>query len=161
MSASQLQHNGSSPVEIIGKPGQVWGTMVIPAGGKTTMRINGDILQTSTRVNYGLENKEVLTRIQNIDSIEVTEGLIWWLLIIGLITLSFLIGVVFIVLFFVIKQKWLVIHTSSAALILFHNNTQQARDFRDKLMIISRQLNSKTFTNSSSSSKSMPSARNA
>lgn len=160
MSASYLENNGNSPSEISGKPGQVWGSVVIPAGGKTVMRINGDLLQTSTRMNYGLENKDVMTRIQNIDSVEVTEGCIWWLLAIGIPALAFyFIGIIPIVLFFVIKQKWLVVYTGSANLILFHKNTQQAREFRDKLMLLARQLNSKTPAGGSSQ-KSMPPALN-
>lgn len=142
MAAASIQYSGD-PSEIAGRPGQVWGAMVIPAGGKTTMRINGDILQTTTRMNLGLENKEILTLIQKIDSIEVTEGRIWWLLIVGIALLFFVVGIIPIILFFVIKQKWIVVYSGSASLILFHKNTKNAREFADKLMAMARRLNSK------------------
>lgn len=131
-------------MELSGKPGQVWGSVVVPSGGKSTMRIDGDILQTTARMNYGLENKDILTRIQTIDAIEVTEGRMWWLLAIGFATLWILVGIIPIVLFFIFKQKWIVIYSQGTHLILFHKNTQQAREFRDSLMAIVRQLNAKS-----------------
>ncbi len=43
--------------EINGTPGQVWGNVAIPASGKTTMKIVGDVLQSNTTSAYQLEKK--------------------------------------------------------------------------------------------------------
>lgn len=143
---SQIQRTNSPGVtEISGRPGQLWGNVVIPAGGKASLRIVGDTLHGKTAVNFGLETKEIYTRIQNIDSVEVVEGRIWWLLILGLVTVFWLIGIVFLVLFFVVKQNWIVVHSGSATLILFQKNTDQAKQFSQNLLTVARQLNTPTM----------------
>ncbi|PSB24022.1 hypothetical protein C7B82_28590 [Stenomitos frigidus ULC18] len=127
--------------EIHGRPGQVWGSVVIPASGKATMRIVGDTLHTSTKTSYGLEKKEIHTRIQNIDAVEVVEGRLWWLLFLGIATLLWVIGIVFIVLFFVLKQNWIVVHTPCSHLILFYKKSENVQGFCTNLLNLSRQLN--------------------
>jgi hypothetical protein len=103
---------------------------MMPAGGKATMRIVGDTLHTSTKTAYGLEKKETQTRIQSIDSVEVVEGRLWWLLGLGFSTLLFWgLGLVFLVLFFVLKQNWMVVHTPGAPLILFYKKAEHVQDF--------------------------------
>ncbi|PSB07007.1 hypothetical protein C7B61_17055 [filamentous cyanobacterium CCP1] len=147
MMNSQSIGNNQNVIEITGRPGQIWGAMVIPAGGKTTMRIVGDTLQTTTRVNLGLETKETFTRIQKIDSVEMAEGRIWWLLIIGLFTAVWIVGLILIALFFVIKQNWIVIHSSKTSLILFHSDTSKVKQFCSNLLSVARQLNTRTPAN--------------
>lgn len=143
---SQIQRTNSPGVtEITGRPGQVWGNVVIPAGGKSSLRIVGDTLYGKTAVNFGLETKEIYTRIQKIDSVEVVEGRMWWLLGLGLLTLIWLIGIVFIVLFFIVEQNWIVVHSGSATLILFHKNTDKAKQFTQNLLAVARQLNTPTM----------------
>lgn len=148
--------------EISGTPGQVWGNIVIPASGKTTIRVVGDVLQTITTSAYQLEKKFIYTRIQNIDSIELVEGRMWWLLFVGIITLfTYLIGILFIIAFFAFKRNWIVIHSNCANLILFYNKTENAQDFCKNVLAISRQLNTpmlpqQKMGNSSHSSPSIP-----
>lgn len=142
MANSQLGRPGQSVAEINGRPGQVWGSVVIPASGKATMRIQGDTLYTITTTSYGLEKKEIQTRIQNIDSVEIVEGRLWWLLFLGIITLRWYIGVIPIVLFFILKQNWVVIHTPCSHLILFYKKSENAQGFCSTLLNLSRQLNS-------------------
>lgn len=141
MANSQLRHPGQATPEINGRPGQVWGNFVSPASGKATMRIEGDMLRTITRTAYGLEKKEVHTRIQNIDSVELVEGRLWWLLFVGIFTLVWIIGIVFIVLFFMLKQNWIVVHTPCANLILFYKKTENVQGFCTSLLNLTRQLN--------------------
>ncbi|MDX2097014.1 MAG: hypothetical protein SFW36_04495 [Leptolyngbyaceae cyanobacterium bins.59] len=141
MNNSQIQRANSGVTEIVGRPGQVWGNVVVPAGGKASMRIDGDILRGTVALNLGLETKEIYTRIQKIDSVEVVEGRIWWLLILGIATIIWLVGIVPIILFFVIKQQWIVVHSGSACLVLFHKNTNQAKQFSQTLLTMARQLN--------------------
>jgi hypothetical protein len=141
MANSQLSRSGQAMSEINGRPGQVWGSVIIPASGKATMRIVGDTLHTSTKTSYGLEKKETQTRIQNIDAVEVVEGRLWWLLFLGLSTLVWGIGIVFIVLFFVLKQNWMVVHTPCSPLILFYKKSDNVQGFCTDLLNLSRQLN--------------------
>lgn len=142
MSNSQLSRPNPNVSEISGKPGQVWGNVVIPASGTATMKIVGDTLCTITRTSYGLEKREIHTRIQKIDSVELVEGRFWWLLILGIATAVWLIGIIFIVLFFVFKQQWIVIHSPCSHLILFYNKNEDVQSFCKNLLALSRQLNS-------------------
>jgi hypothetical protein len=102
-------------------------------GSGITIKFDGDLLQSNVRLAFGLENKEIKTRVQDIGSIEVAEGRLWWLPWIGLATFSVsaVIGTIFIVLFFVIKQRWLIIYTKSVNLIVFHKRAESAEQFRD------------------------------
>lgn len=136
------QLNSSRTItEISGTPGQVWGNVAIPASGKTTMKIVGDVLQSNTASAYQLEKKVIYTRIQNIDSVELVEGRMWWLLTLGIFTLIYIIGIAFIVAFFVYKRNWIVVHTNCSNLILFYKKTENAQDFCKNVLAISQQLN--------------------
>lgn len=100
---SQSQYLSQPVTEIKGKPGIVWGNLVVPTGirSRITVKLVGDLLQSNVRLAFGLENKEIKTRLQDISSIKIAEGRLWWLLWIGIATLSlYLIGVILIVLFF-------------------------------------------------------------
>lgn len=152
------QLNSSRTItEISGTPGQVWGNVAIPASGKTTMKIVGDVLQSNTTSAYQLEKKLIHTRIQNIDSVELVEGRMWWLLGIGIITLIYLIGIAFIVAFFMYKRSWIVVHTNCSSLILFYKKTENAQEFCKHLLAISRELNTPTLPQVNMGNGSQPS----
>lgn len=96
------QYLGEPVTEIKGVPGINWGKLVIPTGSrsKITIKLNGNLLQSNVRLAFGLENKEIQTRLQDIGSIEIAEGRLWWLLWIGIATIfPIFIGVIFIVFF--------------------------------------------------------------
>ena len=131
---SQSQYLSQPVTEIKGKPGIVWGNLVVPTGvrARITVKLDGDLLQSNVRLAFGLENKEIKTRLQDIGSIEVAEGRLWWLLWIGIPTLfTFFIGIIFIVFFFLIKQRWLVIYTKSVNLVVFHKRAESVEQFRE------------------------------
>jgi hypothetical protein len=131
---SQSQYLNQPVTEIKGKPGIIWGNLVVPTGirSRIAIKLTGDLLQSNVRLAFGLENKEIKTRVQDISSIEVAEGRLWWLLWIGIATLSlYLIGVIFIILFFVVKQRWLIIYTQSVKLVVFHKRVESVEQFRD------------------------------
>lgn len=131
--------------EMTGRPGQSWGYIVIPARGKVTMRIRGDVLDTTITTTYGLENRHLMTRIQRIETVEMIEGRLWWLLGIGIpLLFFFFLGLIPIVLFFFLKQKWLIVHNASGNLLLFYDDSQRANSFCQTLMAVARQLNSKS-----------------
>lgn len=127
----------SEPVtEIKGRPGIVWGNLVAPMGfrSRITVKLAGDLLQSNVRLAFGLENKEIKTRLQDISSIEVAEGRLWWLLWMGILTLfTFVVGIIFIALFFLIKQRWLVIYTKSVNIVLFYKRGENVEQFREAI----------------------------
>jgi hypothetical protein len=131
---SQSQYLSEPVTEIKGRPGIIWGKLVVPTGirSRITIKLIGNLLQSNVRLAFGLENKEIKTRLQDIGSIEIAEGRLWWLLWIGIPTLfPYLIGIIFIVLFFVIKQRWLVIYTKSVNLIVFYKRGENIEQFRE------------------------------
>lgn len=128
---------GQPVTEIKGKPGIIWGNVVVPASGrsKITIKLLDDLLQTRIKLAYGLENKEIHTRLDNIGSIEIVEGRLWWLLWLGLATIwLYLIGVIFIFLFFLIKQRWIVIYTKSINLVVFYKGAENVEQFRTTIL---------------------------
>ena len=66
---------------ISGKAARTFGNVFVPSNGTVTAQISGDILQAT--VTSGWEKKELFIRIQNIDSIEITEAPIYALLSLG------------------------------------------------------------------------------
>jgi len=122
--------------EINGQPGQIAGAFVTPMGGQITLRVIDDYLRTQMKLAGGLETQEILTKCDRIDSVQITEGRIWWLLWIGLVTIMFGIGLAFIVAFFLIKQRWIIVYSGRQTIILFfkENQMSQVRTFAQSLM---------------------------
>lgn len=58
MRSNSLQSN----IEISGKPGWIWGNLIIPAAGRSKIRIKiaGDLLQSKIDSGYGLEKKDMM-----------------------------------------------------------------------------------------------------
>jgi hypothetical protein len=132
-------------IEIKGKPGLLWGNLIVPAAGraKITIKIVGDLLQTNISSSDGMEKKDIQTRIQDVKSIEIASGPLTWLLGLGIFTLFFYgIGIIFIILYFFIRQKWLIIYTSTVNIIVFYKKTQNVEEFRSTVLKLARQLNS-------------------
>ncbi|TAF21015.1 MAG: hypothetical protein EAZ76_00835 [Nostocales cyanobacterium] len=136
-------------IEINGKPGLLWGNLIVPAAGrsKITIKVVGNLLQTNIQSSYGLEKKDIQTRIQDIKSIEIASGPLAWLLVLGFFTLFFYgIGIIFIILYFFIRQRWLIIYTSTIHIILFYKKTQNVEEFRTILLKLAHQLNSQPLS---------------
>ncbi len=129
--------------EISGKPAQVFGGSVIPAGGTTTMRIVGDLLETSSKLAYGLEQKVTYIRLENIDSVVVVAGRVWWLLYLGIATIWMLgLGLIGIIAFFMVKQYWIAVFSGSTAVALVYKRTENVDQFTKTLLERARQLGS-------------------
>ncbi|NEZ61995.1 hypothetical protein D0962_04265 [Leptolyngbyaceae cyanobacterium CCMR0082] len=108
------------------------------------MRVVEDVLETNIATSYGLENRNIYTRIQRIETVEVIEGRLWWLLAVGVLLLPvYLLGIIPIVIFFLVKQKWLIVHNAGSNIILFYRDTKKAKDFCRTLMAVARKLNGK------------------
>ncbi|NJO64642.1 MAG: hypothetical protein HC836_42835 [Richelia sp. RM2_1_2] len=137
----------NSNIEINGKPGLIWGSIIVPAAGRSKIRIKivGDLLQSNIDSGYGLEKKEIHVRIQDVKSIEISSGPLTWLLGIGISTLFFYgLGIIFIILYFFIKQKWMIIYTSTLNIIVFYKKPEDVEQFRSAVLTLARQINSPT-----------------
>jgi hypothetical protein len=132
----------NSNIEINGKPGLLWGNLIVPGSGRLKIKIVGDLLHTNTESYYKLETKDIQTRIQDIKSIEIASGPLSWLLGLGIFTLPWGIGIIFIILYFFIKQNWLIIYTTNISIIVFYKKTQDVEQFRNTVLRLARQLNS-------------------
>lgn len=144
--------------EINGRPGVVWGNIIVPANGNSKIKIKivRDLLQTNVKLAYGLEKKDILTPISDVSSIEIVEGRLWWLLWLGITTLfMYLIGIIFIILFFVIKQRWIIFHTESMSLILFYKKSESVEEFRQTVLAVQRQLKTPHLSKSNNSRSSV------
>ncbi len=140
-----MTDKSSQNIEINGNPGLVWGNLIVPdaSRSKITVKIVGDLLQTNIESNYGLVKKDIQTRIQDVKSIEIASEPLNWLLILGLLTLWFyFIGIIFIILYFFIKQKWLIIYTTTISIIVFYKKNQDVEKFRSIVLSLARQFNS-------------------
>ncbi|MHC5746949.1 MAG: hypothetical protein ACYTXT_34720 [Nostoc sp.] len=134
-----------SNIEISGKPGLIWGNLIVPTAGRSKIRIKiaGDLLQSNIDSGYGLEKKDIQTRIQDIKSIEISSGPLAWLLVIGIATLFLYgLGIIFIILYFFIKQQWLIIYTSTLSIIVFYKKPEDVEQFRSTVLALAHQINS-------------------
>lgn len=161
MQNNSINTRGSQPLaEINGRPGIAWGNVIVPASGRSKIKIKvlGDMLQTNIDLAYGLEKKEIITPIVDVKSVEISEGRLWWLLGLGFTTLFvYFIGVIFIILFFVIKQRWIVVYTSSINLVLFYSkNTGTIEQFRHTVLSINRQLKTPTISRTNNTAPPPP-----
>ncbi|WP_373535929.1 hypothetical protein [Microcoleus sp.] len=124
-----------SVTQISGLPGQLVGAVPLRTSGTGTIKIVGDTLQGNFTSFFGLEIKEIVIPIQNVKAVEIGEGCTWWLLGLGILTLGiFFIGIIFIVLAFVVKQRYIVIYTSSNNLILFYSKSDKINQFRNEII---------------------------
>ena len=120
--------------ELTGKPGNIWNGVVVPGGGKTAFLIEDDLLIAKTVTTFGLERKTSYTKLSDVGSIELCQGRLWWLIPLGITTLFFVVGIIFIILFFFIKQKWIAVHCGSVTLTLFYKKQPDAEAFKDTLL---------------------------
>jgi hypothetical protein len=143
-------------VEITGTPAQVWGNVLIPAGGSMHIKITGDTLQGT--VKTGLEKREAWIRIQNIDSVEIQEAPIYALLALGVCLVlpalfalsesSIVAAIVAMpgaaILYYAIKYKrrYLAIHSYRNSLVIFMNKPPEVyQQFAMNVLALSRKLN--------------------
>ena len=129
-----MKRNTNFTTQINGIPGKVVGLTVLPIQGSCSLQLVDDFLKTKTQSFFGLEESETLTPVQDVRTIETGEGCTWWLFWIGVITLGIMIGIVFIVLAFVVKQRWLIIYTSRANLVVFNRNKEKIEQFKRGLV---------------------------
>ncbi len=146
--------------QISGIAGKIIGTIPVQTRGSITIKIVGNMLQVQKETFYGLETEETIIPIEEVKAIETGEGCTWWLFYLGSVPLIlgsvplilggfsgyFLIGIIFIVLAFVVKQRRIIIYTSKIDLILFYKKTEKIAPFKTALLefICSKTATAKT-----------------
>ena len=123
-----------SVTQISGIPGQLVGAVPVRTNGTGTLKIVGDTLQGNFNSFFDLEIKEIVIPIQNVKAVEIGEGCTWWLFWLGICTLWFFIGIIFIVLAFVVKQRYIAIYTTRTNVILFYRKTERVEQFRNAVI---------------------------
>lgn len=143
--------------DIQGIAAEAWGNVFIPgSNGTITLSVKGDVLEA--RVKKGMSTQTTWTRIQTINSIEISHspvialiGLGIFIVLTGLTTLSgsislgliiLIIGIVITVYAWTHKRRLLVVYATSSTIPIFMNKpTEIYENFAMSTLAISRQLN--------------------
>jgi hypothetical protein len=113
-------------MELTGKPGNCNYGVVAPSfWGRTKLQLQPTRLTESTQKIIARRNCTVL--LTQIDSIEIVEeGNPMWIFL-GFLTISFLVGIIFFVLYFVIKHKYLLIRSGSNFQLVMLDSTNESK----------------------------------
>ena len=114
-----------SIMELTGKPGVAsYGTVVPGFFGRTTLQIQPTRIVEKTKKLIASRNCTVL--LTQVDSVEIVEeGNPLWL-VLGVLTISFLVGIIFFVLYFIFKHKYLVVRSGSNVQLVMLNSKNEA-----------------------------------
>jgi hypothetical protein len=113
-------------MELTGKPGIAsYGTVVPGMFGRTTLQIQPTRLVEKTQKLIARRHSTVLlTQVDSVDIVE--EGNPLWL-ILGFSTLMlFFIGIIFFILYFVVKHKYLIVRSGSNVQLVMLNSLNEA-----------------------------------
>jgi hypothetical protein len=139
-----MLNNSTAILEVIGKPGiSNYGVIVPSLFGRTKLQLHPTRVVEKTQLIITRRHCTML--LSKIDSVEIVEtGNSLWL-VLGFMTLSMFIGVIFFVLYFVIKNKYLVLRSESNVQVVMLNaaNTATAEQFLDALLQRSEDCQSK------------------
>ncbi|MCT7948766.1 hypothetical protein NG798_03100 [Ancylothrix sp. C2] len=131
--------------QISGNTGKLVGVVAVQTNGSLTIKLVGDTLQTKSEEFFGLETKEIVVPIQDVKGVEIGEGCTWslfWLAIptvflfasLPMISNLAFIGIIFIVLALIIKQRYIAIYTTRTTLILFYQKSERVEQFRSAVI---------------------------
>jgi hypothetical protein len=116
---------GNSIMELTGKPGIAsYGAVVPGSFGRTTLQLQPTRIVEKTKKLIATRDCTVL--LTQIDSVEIVEeGNPLWL-VLGLFTIMFLIGIIFFVLYFILKHKYLLVRSGSNVQLVMLNSQNEA-----------------------------------
>jgi hypothetical protein len=133
-------------LELTGKSGNSnYGVVAPSLWGRTKLHLQPTRLVESTQKIIARRNCTVL--LTQIDSVEIVEeGNPLWLAL-GFLTISFLVGIIFFVLYFVIKHKYLVIRSGSnfQLVMLDSSNESKAEQFINAVLKRAEELQPQNF----------------
>jgi hypothetical protein len=124
-----------SILELAGKPGiSNYGVIVPSMFGRTKLYLHPTRVVEKTQLIVTRRHCTML--LSKIDSVEIIEtGNSLWL-VLGFMTISMFIGIVFFAMYFIVKNKYLVIRSESNTQLVMLNaaNTATAEQFLDALL---------------------------
>jgi hypothetical protein len=133
-------------LEISGKAANSYYTFLAPALlGKTTLQLCETRIIERTRKMIATRYCEVI--LSEVDSVEIVEDGISWLLVLGFFTLFLYgLGIIFFILYFFFKYKYLIIRSGSNAQVLCisgASNMERAKTFMEEVLYRSEQAKPK------------------
>ncbi len=112
-------------MELTGKPGVAnYGTVVPGFFGRTTLQIQPTRLVEKTQKLIARRHSTVL--LTQVDSVDIVEEGNPLLLILGFVTLTFFVGIIFFILYFIFKHKYLVVRSGSNVQLVMLNSLNEA-----------------------------------
>lgn len=133
-------------LELTGRSGNSnYGVVAPSLWGRTKLQLQPTRLVESTQKIIARRSCTVL--LTQIDSVEIVEeGNALWLAL-GFLTISFLVGIIFFVLYFVIKHKYLLIRSGSnfQLVMLDSTNNSKAEQFMDAVLKRVEELQPQNF----------------
>ena len=134
-------------LELRGKAGKVINGFLVPISGNSFCQftLRGNRLLIESIQSGKLEKKRTIIRVKSIDAVELTEGRYWLLLIVGISLLFIFIGIIFIIAFFMMKQRSLVVYVNGLAWVLFYHPRDQelAENFATALLQVADQASAR------------------
>ena len=131
-----MRDREGSILELTGKPGVYYSYGVIVPGfwGRTTLQLQPTQLVEKTQKIIAKRHCKVL--LTQIDSVEIVEEGNPLFLTLGILTLTFFVGIAFIILYFVVKNKYLAIRSGNNVQLVMLNssNTEKAEYFMDAVL---------------------------
>lgn len=123
-------------LEISGQAANSYYNFLSPAlFGRTTFQLCESRIVERTRKVVATRYCEVI--LSEVDSAEIVEDGVSWLLFLGIFTLFFGVGIIFIVLYFFLKYKYLIIRSGSNAQVLCiagSNGMEKAKTFMAEVL---------------------------
>lgn len=132
---------------IMGRTGGIAGNIITALFRTTTLKIEGDIL-------YGVEKpkgffgwlsgreSEYYILLRNIDAIELIQTRQLWILLVGIATITFIIGLFLIAYYFYYKESCIVVYTQRTNVVVFYklHQAEAVKEFASNLLKVSRAL---------------------
>lgn len=130
-------------LEISGKAANSYYGFLAPAlFGKTTLQLCETRIIERTRKIVATRYCEVI--LSEVDSAEIVEDGVSWLLVIGFLTLAIYgLGIIFFILYFFFKYKYLIIRSGSNAQVLCISGSggmERAKTFMTEVLRLSEQV---------------------
>ncbi|WP_310416364.1 hypothetical protein [Chamaesiphon sp. OTE_8_metabat_110] len=122
-------------LELTGSAGVYSYGMIVPGfWGRTTLQLQPTRLVEKTQKIIARRHCAVL--LTQIDSVEIVEEGNPLLLTIGILTISLMVGFIFIILYFVLKNKYLAVRSGSNVQLVMLNsaNTERAQQFMNAVL---------------------------
>lgn len=123
------------PNPIRGYAGKFVGVVPFQTRYDLTLRMTEQFLQAQIKGFFGLETEDLSIPLKELRAVKLGQGCTWWLFWLGFPFILFWgLGVIGIVLAFIIKQRYLMIYTTSEVIILFYEKGEKIAPFKTAVL---------------------------